>query len=270
MKRYYMPYPENYHFLIEKMKNNNLEIDGFIKLPKMTDEDLAWLRDVIVENWRKRLIECYPEKEKRINNTKITRYHEIRNEVDHELLWGKKYRIFSDAQIKELQQQDFFINLKNIFGNFEIAEQTYDGVRQEGKEEVYWRLVSPNFLSDVGGVHADYWFHEAHKLNGVVDESVDKTLKAWIPIFCEPLKNGLLISRSSHNRRWDYRLESRFNIAYPVFNGNYSDLNLELVNTQPGEILVFGEHFMHGGAINNGFETRVSAEITMKFRKKLY
>jgi hypothetical protein len=51
------------------MKNNNLEIDGFIKLPKMTNEDLLWLRCVIVGNWRQRLIECYPEKENKINNT---------------------------------------------------------------------------------------------------------------------------------------------------------------------------------------------------------
>jgi len=246
---------------------NNLELDGFVKLPRISNEDLSWLRGVIGENWKKRLLECYPKIKNKINNLNVTNYHEIRGEVDHELLWGKKYRMLSELQTKELQKRDFLINLKEIFGPFEIAEQTYDGIRHEGIEEVYWRLVSPGYASDVGGVHADYWFHEVHKLNGVVDESVETTMKAWVPIYCEPLKNGLLVSRGSQNKSWNYQIENRYNIPYPVFNGNLSDLNLELVSTQPGEIIIFGERFMHGGAINNGYETRVSAEITMKFKK---
>lgn len=239
---------------------------GIVKLDKMTGDDLSWLREIVNLNYKNRLLLCYPKMEESILNNNINLYHEIRNLVDHEMLWKKKYRLFNNIQIEELVKRNFYTNLVDIFGDFKISDQTYDGELFEGQEEVYWRLVSPGIENDVGGLHADSWFHEAHKLNFYNNSSVYKTLKVWIPVYCENSKNGLMGVSGSHTRNHKFYFEKRNNINYPVYSGIVSALELELIDTNPGEILVFDDNYLHMGSLNNGYETRVSIEITLKFQ----
>jgi hypothetical protein len=245
---------------------NKLEVDGYLKLPKMSYDDLEWLRDCVRHNWRTRIISCYPEMADIVKKIEIQEYHKIRFKMDHEFLWGKKNRLFSLNQVEEIQKKDFFFKLQERFGLFEISEKTYDGGRIKNSQEVYWRIVSPGYPSDVGGVHADYWFHKIHDLNSESDSNILKTLKVWIPVFCEPQKNGLLVAKGSHKKIWKFESVMSKGIPYPIFSGNSSDLKLELVDTEPGEALIFGDSFIHAGAVNNGLETRVSIELTLTFK----
>lgn len=245
---------------IEKLSEN-----GIVKLDKISNDDLSWFRSVVNLNYYNRISSCYPELIDILHTNNITNYHYIRDLVDHEILWKKKYRLFTKSQINEMTTKEFYDNLSKIFGEFRIADQTYDGELFEGQEEVYWRLVSPGIESDVGDIHADGWFHELHKLNTFSDNNIYETLKVWIPIYCEINKNGLIGAVGSHNYIHKYYTEKRNNINYPVFDKSERNFDFELIPTQPGEILVFGENFLHGGALNNGSETRVSIEITLKF-----
>lgn len=43
--------------------------------------------------------------------------------------------------------------LEKIFGEFKISDE-----ENEGREEIFWRLVRPHQSSDIGPLHADGWF----------------------------------------------------------------------------------------------------------------
>lgn len=256
-----MRFHDNREYIVMK----SLEELGYMILPKMDELELNWFRSVINETWTNRIILLYPELEKEVLDQDITTYHRLRGKVDHEKLWKKDERLFSKCQVEELKQTNFYKNLQNQFGVFSIAPQTTNGKYYPDTEEVYWRLVSPGVITDVGGPHADKWFHQIHDfdfkdLNGKI---YTHTLKLWIPIFCEPELNGLMISEGSHKRDWAFKTEIRSGVPYPVFNDNTNELSLKLISTSPGQVIVFNEKLIHAGAINQGKFTRVSAEITM-------
>jgi hypothetical protein len=250
------------------MSVDKLAESGYVVLPQMNENDLEWFRSVINKSWKSRILELYPEKSKALIEHDITTYHEIREDLNHEKLWVKNERLFSRNDVEKLKSTDFFNNLTSRFGSFLIAAQTVNGKYERGTEEVYWRLVSPSVASDVGGPHADRWFHLIHRLSSVYDhKSLEfTTLKAWIPIFCEPERNGLLISKASHNRDWKFKTEIRNGVSYPIFDDNPAELDLKLVPTLPGQAIVFNEKLIHAGSINKGKFTRVSVEITMLFK----
>ena len=49
-------------------------------------------------------------------------------------------------------------------------------------------------------------------------------------------------------------------------NLSFSDINqtkLELVNTSPGDAILFHDRMLHAGSINHGKKTRISLEFTL-------
>ena len=38
---------------------------------------------------------------------------------------------------------------------------------------------------------------------------------------------------------------------------------MQLINTKPGNIILFNDNLIHGGALNTGKNTRVSTEFTL-------
>jgi len=139
----------------------------------------------------------------------------------------------------------------------------YDTEQRHGCEEIYWRLVRPNVEGDVGLLHADKWFHNSFNMGyGMFLEGV-VTVKVWIPIFCEPEKNGLSMLEGSHLRDWEYHIEEIEGLPKPVIDEAINSLGAELISTEPGNMLIFHEKTLHGGVLNVGEYTRVSVEITM-------
>ena len=149
--------------------------------------------------------------------------------------------------------------LKDIFGNFKISNIVYDQILVKDSEEIYWRLVRPEAESDVGVLHADKWFHEILSSEYIPKKTT--SLKLWIPIYCEPGKNGLLIVPNSNKREWEYVLTSnKLGQQKPVIVDSPPSI---LINTPPGNMIIFSDSTLHGGAPNRGLKTRVSVEITL-------
>ena len=124
--------------------------------------------------------------------------------------------------------------------------------------------MRPGVTSDIGPLHADKWFHN---LVGGSDYGMfppeTTTVKMWIAIYTEPGLNGLLVVPNSHHKDCKYSTVEKNGQIKPQIEEDESLLNVLLVPTKPGTCLIFNEKLLHGGALNNGNKTRVSAEITM-------
>jgi ectoine hydroxylase-related dioxygenase (phytanoyl-CoA dioxygenase family) len=92
-----------------------------------------------------------------------------------------------------------------------------------------------------------------------------KTAKIWLPIYCEPGRNGLIVVPDSHTRSWRYREVEQNGYLKPQLEENIDDSSCVLVETPPGTLLIFNERLLHRGAVNRGGTSRVSVEITMVF-----
>jgi len=80
----------------------------------------------------------------------------------------------------------------------------------------------------------------------------------------EPGANGLIVEPFSQQRTdicWNG--EERHGINKPVLLMNADELKLILVDTIPGQAVVFNDLLLHGGAVNKGELSRVSLEFTM-------
>ena len=235
---------------------------GFSSRLMLSEDDLTLLRQLIQRQWRARIAQVHPELAQRAQQLGIARYHELDADVQHEALWPKEYRILDRSAVAQIKGARFFMDLHRVFGDFSIAEGFHGNVHIAGLEEIYWRLVRPGAPTDVGPLHADHWFHQMLEMQGRAFPRDAFTLKLWIPIYSEPGRNGLLLVPDSHRKNWKYSVAWVNGQPKPRFEDDAEPI---LVPTAPGNALLFHERTLHGGALNRGESTRVSAEITLVF-----
>jgi len=240
------------------------EAPGYTNALTIPMEELALFRHAIGKQWLGAIRREYPQYAEQFAALGISRYHELAHLVDHNRLWNKSNRCLPQQDVQALKKLSFLAELKELFGEFSISSVAYDNEIVEGQEEIYWRLVRPNQPGDVGPLHADKWFHEMLGMKGRAMEQDSYTLKIWTPIYCEPGKNGLLMVPNSHKRTWRHSSTLVNGVPKPVFEDQADAI---LVPTPPGNMLIFPEETLHGGAVNQGNETRVSCEITLVFKR---
>lgn len=238
------------------------ETYGYFKHDGIHENELKALQGYVNQQWKLKLTQYYPHLKERLFSIEIADYHLVRKEVDHIKLWQKRNRLFDKDMVDKVKEFGFIKELQNFFGAFDITEQSYDGGIAGGTEEIYWRIISPNEESDVGGLHADSWFHKLQNLSSTTFNG-RQTIKIWLPLYVEPGLNGLLVMPRSHLRNWNYGEKIINRVKYPVLNEQVSPGQVILESTNPGQYLCFGENFLHGGAINRGQKSRVSIEITL-------
>lgn len=252
---------------MSKIKDQVFGDAGYSSDMKLSPEELEIFRKQINMQWLKTIRDSYPQLSEKAENHGIRNYHEIADLMEHSKLWTKKARVLPQSSVDIIKSLPFIQTLKEEFGNFAISD-IYDTEQRHGQEEIYWRLVRPHKPTDVGSLHRDSWFHGT--FNGGYGMFADNvvTVKVWIPIYCEPGKSGLAIVAGSHLRDWKYHLEQTPYGAKPVLDEDPSAVNAKLIPTEPGNMLIFNENVLHGGVVNQGAFTRVSAEITMVLDKK--
>jgi hypothetical protein len=232
---------------------------GFSSDLHLTHEELTLFRSCIEDQYLDVLLQLEKSSGDKLTERGIENYHQISHLIDHSLVWNKKNRCLPKNNVAKIKKANFMGKLKDIFGNFKISNIVYDQTLVRDSEEIYWRLVRPEAESDVGAIHADKWFHEALSTQYIPQETT--SLKVWIPIYCEPGKNGLLIVPDSNKREWEHVFTSNsLGHQKPVIAESHSPI---LINTPPGNMIIFSDRTLHGGAPNRGLKTRVSAEITL-------
>lgn len=229
---------------------------------KLSASELNTFRHHINAQWFNTINTVYPELADEAKVLGIENYHQLSDRINHQKTWPKSTRVLPKESVLEIKKLPFLTTLKQEFGEFALSD-IYDTKQHIGHEEVYWRLVRPQQASDVGPLHKDRWFHGAFNSGYGMFPDDEVTLKLWIPIFCEPGKSGLRLLGGSHLKDWKYHIEVTDGVPRPVPDEDLSKLGAELIATEPGNILLFHENVLHGGALNSGDSTRVSVEITM-------
>lgn len=239
------------------------ETPGYSNALTIPTNELECIRNAISRQWLSAIRCAHPEHAQQFEARGIARYHELAHLVDHSRLWNKSNRCLPQDDVQTIKALGFMKELTKVFGAFSLSSVTYDKEIVEDQEEIYWRLVRPGQPTDVGSLHADKWFHEMLDLQGRAMGQDAHTLKVWTPIYCEPGKSGLLMVPNSHKCSWKYRTMLVNGMPKPVFEDNADPI---LVPTPPGNMLIFPEETLHGGAVNQGAQTRVSCEITLVFK----
>ena len=249
------------------MKNDiSYEIEdnpGYSKFLSLNNKDLFLFEDEITKQWIQ-AIAAYSKKIENFiieKNLKIKDYHKISESLDHSKLWTKKSRILSKEFFDNFKQTSFYFQLKTLFGEISISDE-----ENLGYGNIYWRLVRPNKGEDIGPIHRDSWFWELNK-NFPKPNFPFQRIKVWIGIVTEVGKSGLLVEKNSHKRsniNWEGKF--KHGIMKPVLLDKENSFNMTLLNTLPGETIIFNDNLLHGGALNRGCNTRVSAEFTIMRR----
>jgi len=232
---------------------------GFSLDVKLTEEELRLFRNLIEKQWLMVSRQACPEYIEEFYLKGMKNYHQLSHLLDHSVTWPKTVRILSKEAVDEIREMPFCRKLEDIFGPFLISDE-----ENIGWEEIYWRLVRPNQLGDVGPLHADAWFWALG--HGVTPKNM-RRVKVWIAVYCEPGLNGLRVVPNSHKKEWRYHGETRNGFVKPQIDEKEEELAIQLVHTNPGDVIVFNDRLLHGGALNQGHFTRVSAEFTMFVKK---
>jgi len=247
------------------LKRKIFETPGYSQDVTLTPDELAVFRREITRQWLDVIGQAHPELASRFEAVGVENYHELAHLIEHEKLWPKGNRCLPKDSCGEIKKLPFLQTLRQELGEFDISTVFHGGTHEADREEIYWRLVRPNASTDVGSLHADKWFHKISGMEYCVFPAGAVTVKIWIPIFSQPGRNGLMIVPDSHLREWRYHAVLRGSDMKPQIDEDVAAIGAQLMKTEPGNMLIFNEGTLHGGALNTGDQSRVSVEITMVF-----
>ena len=241
-------------------KNMLFNSPGYIDKLFLNDKDLELFKFYINKQWFEKIHSHDKAVAEFINknNLDIKNYHKVSCKLNHSKIWKKTSRVLPLDFLKNFYKTNLFKELNDLFGNFEISDE-----ENFGFGNIYWRLVRPNENSDIGPLHRDSWFWELNKSFPRPEYSFER-IKVWIAIETEPNKSGLLVEENSHKRKdilW--KGEFRDGIKKPILLEENKKFNMKLVPTKPGDLIIFNDDLLHGGALNKSKNTRVSVEFTL-------
>ncbi|MBP6917380.1 MAG: phytanoyl-CoA dioxygenase family protein [Legionellaceae bacterium] len=250
-----------------KLKEQVFGDKGYSVDCQLSIEELSTFRQIITQQWLSTFRKHHPHLFDEAQSLGIENYHLIANKIDHQALWPKRNRVLPQDWVHQIKQMSFLSLLREEFGDFAISD-IYDTKQHYGEEEIYWRLVRPGIPSDVGSLHKDGWFHGSFNGGYGMFPDGTTTVKIWIPIYCEPGKNGLRVAQGSHLKEFKYRVDiTSDGTPRPQLEEDLTINDAPLISVEPGNMIIFNENVLHGGSINLGNQTRVSAEITMVLPK---
>lgn len=250
------------------LKRKIFSTPGYSRDVRLTADELTVFRSAITEQWLSVIGAAHPELVSRFKEIGIANYHQLAHLLTHEILWPKQNRCLPKHSCDKIKVLPFLQILRDELGEFAISDVFYGDTHEAGREEIYWRLVRPNAVKDVGPLHADKWFHDVMGMDDQALPPGSETVKIWIPIFSQAGKNGLMIVPDSHLSTYRYHAVAGAGGMKPVIDEDVTRIGAELMLTEPGNMLIFNEGILHGGAVNIGDQTRVSIEITMVFANK--
>lgn len=247
---------------MSKLRDQIFGAKGYSVDLKLSTQELGLFRDLITTHWLTTIRALSPELFDEAKSIGIENYHRISDKINHQTFWPKSNRVLPQEAVQQIKNLSFLSVLREEFGAFSISD-IYDTEQRHGQEEIYWRLVRPKMITDVGSLHKDQWFHGAFNGGYGMFPKDATTVKIWIPIYCEPGKNGLRVAEGSHRKDYKYRVDLYDGLPRPQLEEELNEIDAPLISVSPGNMIIFNESVLHGGAVNQGDKTRVSAEITM-------
>ena len=218
----------------------------------LTAEELDRVRRMISAQYLQTLGTVDADLVGRAASVGIDRYHTLPLPFDHGTFWPKEKRVLPERTLAEFERMGFFRRIRAALPSAAIYH-----------DDLMWRIVRPNEPSDIGPVHADKWFWDAG--NGSIAADRER-LKIWIAVYTEAGRNGLTVKPHSHTSdQWKRHFEYKHGVKKPVLDENTDELRMELLPLKSGELVLFHDSLLHGGALNRGSTCRVSIELTISY-----
>jgi hypothetical protein len=179
--------------------------------------------------------------------------------IDHHFLEfkDKPARILSKPLAKRFMESlENYDYLDSKTGDFVTDEERL------GYENIYWRLVRKNSLSDVGPIHADRWFWE---LGENLFPNTHVRVKVWMPLIQDDQNPSLIVLPESHKKdfTYDFKVDS-LGKKKPIFHDDAVSEAMVTAPVKVGEAIVFNDSLLHGGKVTDTY--RVSLEFTIAKR----
>jgi hypothetical protein len=224
-------------------------------MESLSPAELGRVRELITDQYLDRLGKIQPGLVGPAKAAGVQNYHTLPISFDHGKAWPKETRLLDPKHVSEFSRMGFMDRIRAQFG----ASATIS------HDELNWRVVRPNKPEDVGPVHADKWFWDAGYGYGSMPAGYDR-FKIWVGIFTEPGLNGLTVKPQSHkSREWKHHFEVKGGINKPVLDEDEAALDMHLLPLKAGQMVLFHDEMLHGGAVNRGSACRVSIELTVLF-----
>lgn len=226
---------------------------GYCPDYRLANGELKTVRNWITSQYLDRIAELDEKVLAEAERLGIQNYHKLETCFDHATAWPKIKRILSPRLVENLRTMKFFQAIESQFGPVEVSD-----------EELNWRLVRPGVDDDIGPVHQDKWFWDLGY--GTLPPGYER-FKIWIAIYTESGCNGLCVKSESHRKGdWTFHVEINDGMRKPVADEAQDPSNLELLDLEPGQIVMFHDELLHGGVPNHGAFCRVSLELTIFYR----
>ncbi len=242
-------------------QNHEIIEQGYVISDLVHDDEFKYIYSAIKDSWLSRILNVDQVlfREMNIFNRSMADYHLISSTLNHSAVWNKYSRILAPSFANWLYSSNLFNSLESLFGPIKISDE--EGI---GWPNIYWRLVRPNQPQDVGPLHRDEWFW---KLDSSISKSELslKRLKVWMPIIVEKGNNGLLVVPYSHTvTDLEWSSEHRHGKLKPLLTDKRFDSSTLLLPANRGQVIIFDDKLLHGGAVNRGDKCRVSLEFTIQ------
>lgn len=188
----------------------------------------------------------------------IRGYGDDLQDAIHKSIWKKSNRMLGSKDVKALMGGQFYADLSNVVGDFRVTDE--EGI---GYGNIYWRIVRPGRIEDVGPIHRDEWFWDLNPTRKEECQGYNR-IKCWIPLQSEKNKNLLMVERGSHKREdLVYRAAFRDGINKPIFDLDINSVDMQMLSMEYGDAVFFHDRLLHCGSFNRGNLARVSIELTL-------
>jgi hypothetical protein len=237
--------------------------DGYSIDLKLRPDELAELRRLTTKSWLDVIRKAAPDRFAEFEAAGIEKYHSLSNLIDHASIWTTHTRTFTEE----------VVNTIRMFSLFDLFDRECPGYRitsemspygDLGRARVNWRLVRPGDGTDLGPIHADYWFDAV--LDGWKPEPGDAvSIKIWVPIYLEQGLTGFACLPGSHRQHFKFSKKLLPDGVYkPHFDRSDLTTSLKTLATPCGSAVLFNYNLVHQGANSpNATSTRVSMEMTL-------
>jgi hypothetical protein len=244
--------------------------DGFSVDVKLRSDELDELRRLTTRSWLDVIHKVAPDEVEKFAALGIDNYHCLSHLIDHARVWTSETRTFSSDVVDTIRS----------FSLFDLFDRECPGYRlcsemppygDLGRPRVNWRLVRPGDGTDLGPIHADYWFEAV--LDGFSTEPAETIkVKIWLPICLEPGLTGFACVPGSHRQRLPFSKKRLPDGHYkPYFDEADLPAPLTTLETPCGSVVIFNYNLVHRGANSSKAQlTRVSMETTVLVPRRAF
>lgn len=205
------------------------------------------------------------QKAKKFNLHNLHLFHKVNleNKEYQKIIQTNKRNFILDYNFlkKKIANSKISKILKQIWGHdeFKIIWIGSPSKKEVKNNRVGFRIARPKNISDVAKEHIDSY----NDINNYF-------FTIWVPLIGFSKNYSLKIYPKTHSLNHSKNICKYDGKNSRLFKKNYlGKFNEKRLTLKKGSIIIFDQNLIHGGAVNNGNKTRVSAEIRI-FNKKKY